>query len=68
MMSKEKYKELLNKAYRNMDMTPDQLVEIAINPIDPVQNFLITQEDGILKYVISWENSASKSVGNVKTN
>lgn len=68
MTSKEKYKELLSKAYRNMDMTPDQLAEIAMNPIDTVQNVLMKKDDGILKYAILWENSASKSIGNVKMN
>lgn len=68
MSNKEKYKEIINKAYRKMDLTPCELAEIAINPIEAVVYIQIIKHDGILKYKIIWENSASKSVGNVKMN
>lgn len=68
MLSEEKYKEIINKSYRKMDLTPCELAEIAINPIETVTYIQMIKDDGILKYKILWENSASKSIGNVKMN
>lgn len=68
MLNEEKYKEIINKSYRKMDLTPCELAEIAINPIETVAYIQMIKDDGILKYKILWENSASKSIGNVKMN
>ena len=65
MSTKQIYTNVLNKAYRNNDLTMEDIKTIAENPVDTVSKVEILLHEGKLQYRILYENSMSKNIGNI---